>query len=84
MKPSDDDIVRVATGNLVQVEMWQVRLKEAGIESRVVGDDLYSSVGSILPGSVELWVHERDLQRAQEILAMEPDEGEEQEEPAGT
>jgi hypothetical protein len=84
MKPSDDDIVRVASGNLVQVEMWQVRLKEAGIESRVVGDDLYSSVGSILPGSVELWARERDLQRAQEILAMEPDEGEEQEEPAGT
>jgi hypothetical protein len=83
MKPSDDDIVRVATGNLVQLEMWQGRLKEAGIESRVVGDDLSSSIGSILPGSVELWVHERDLPRAQEILAEEPDQGEEQEEPAG-
>jgi Putative prokaryotic signal transducing protein len=83
MKPSDDDIVRVASGNLVQVEMWQVRLKEAGIESRVVGDDLYASVGSMFPAAVELWVHQHDLQRAQEILAMEPDEGEEQEEPAG-
>jgi hypothetical protein len=83
MNPSDDDIVRVATGNLVQVEMWQGRLKEAEIESRVVGDDLSSSIGSILPGSVELWVHERDVPRAQEILAKEPDQGEEQEEPAG-
>ena len=84
MKPSDDDIVRVATGNLVQLEMWQGRLKEAGIESRVVGDDLSSSIGSILPGSVELWVHERDAPRAQEILAKEPGQGEEQEEPSGT
>jgi len=83
MNPSDDDIVRVATGNLVQLEIWQARLKEAGIESRVVGDDLSSSIGSILPGSVELWVHERDLPRAQDILAKEPDQGEEQEEPAG-
>jgi len=83
MNPSDDDIVRVATGNMVQVEMWELRLKEAGIESRVVGDDLYSSIGSILPGSVELWVHERDVSQAQKVLAKGPGEGEEQEEPAG-
>ena len=63
-----DDIVRVDSGTLVQVEMWQLALKEAGIDSRVVGDQLSSSFGTAIPESVELWVHQADLDRARAVL----------------
>jgi hypothetical protein len=68
MKAPDDEIARLATGNLVEVELWQQQLKEAGIESRVVGEDLTSSFGSALSGAIELWVHRDDFARAEEVL----------------
>lgn len=73
MDRNPDDIVRVASGSLIQVEVWQDAIKDAGIESRVVGADLSGSFGSVLPGSIELWVHQDDraaaeaaIQRAEE------------------
>ena len=68
MNPPDDKIDRVATGSLVQVELWQQRLRAAGIDSRVVGQDLSTSFGSALTGSIELWVRRSDLARAEEVL----------------
>lgn len=69
MNLPDDEIACVGTGNLVEVEMWQQHLKEAGIESRVVGEDLTTSYGPYLTGSIELWVRRDDLAKAQEVLA---------------
>ena len=63
------DVVRVAAGNLVMIEVYQAGLKEAGIESRVVGDTLESSFGSAIPNSIELWAHRSDAERATSVIA---------------
>lgn len=64
MTPSPDDVVKVADGPLVQVELWQQALAEAGIHAKVVGEQLTAGLGSALPASVELWVHRSDATRA--------------------
>ncbi|MBN9119416.1 MAG: DUF2007 domain-containing protein [Planctomycetes bacterium] len=66
-----DDVVRAYAGPLVLVEMYQAALKEAGIESRVVGTELAAGFGSALPGSVELWVHRLDLPNAEAVIERE-------------
>jgi len=57
MTADPNDLVRVGAGTLIQVQLWHDRLSVAGIESRVVGDNLTAGLGTIIPGSVELWVH---------------------------
>ncbi len=66
-----DDVVRVYAGPLVLVETYRRVLVEAGIECRVVGTELASGLGSALPESIELWVHQSDLARATEVLERE-------------
>jgi hypothetical protein len=63
----DEEIVRVATGHLVQVELWQQVLAEAGVPSRVVGDELNTSLNGMVPGA-ELWVPRRESDRATALL----------------
>ncbi len=58
------ELVKVAYGELVDIEMYQRALKEAGIQSKVVGQNLDAGLGSALLGSMELWVWERDAARA--------------------
>ena len=70
MSEQNDNIVKIAHGPLVQIELWQQVLKDAGIESRVVGTDLSSSFGSALPGSLELWVHEADQAKAEAAIQL--------------
>jgi hypothetical protein len=68
-KRSKDDIVRLATAaNPVEAHVWEQALKEAGIQSRVVGDFLDAGVGDIPGVQAEVWVHRDDLARAEEIL----------------
>ncbi|MBA4064139.1 MAG: hypothetical protein C0501_10585 [Isosphaera sp.] len=64
MTRDPDDVVRVYAGPLVEVEAYQQVLTEAGIESKVVGTDLGASFGSAIPDSIELWVHQGDLEKA--------------------
>ncbi len=66
------DVVRVASGSLVEVELWQAALTEAGVESRVVGDDLSAGLGSAMPASIELWVKEEDVARAEAAILATP------------
>ena len=61
---ADDDIVRVAAGQLVEVEVWQQVLAEAGIDGRVVGNDLTPGIGTALQSPIELWVRRGDAERA--------------------
>lgn len=68
MSHNPDDVVRVADGPLVQVEIWQGVLREAGIVSQVPGTDLAAGLGTAIPGSVELWVHRSDAARAEDVL----------------
>ena len=64
-----DDIVCVASGSLIQVEEWHETLQAAGIESRIVGDELTGGLGSALPGSIELWVRRADATAAEDTVA---------------
>lgn len=76
------DVVRVAAGPLVQVEIWQGLLREAGVVSQVVGADLTAGLGTAIPGSVELWVHRSDATRAEAVLKnAEAHRGEAEHEP---
>ncbi len=63
------ELVRVADGDLVRLELYQQGLKAAGIESTVVGDQLGSSFGSAIPQSIELWVHGADAGNAAAAIA---------------
>jgi hypothetical protein len=64
-----NDAVRAATGSLVAIETYQAELKEAGIDSRVVGLDLEAGLGSAMLNSIELWVHRSDAERAAAVIA---------------
>jgi hypothetical protein len=70
MTHNPDDVVRVASGPLVQIELYQSGLKEEGIESKVVGLDLTAGLGSTLPLSVELWVHSSNVAAAEKVIAV--------------
>lgn len=69
MTQHSDDLVRVATGTLVQLQAWDDVLRAAGIEARVVGDNLTAGLGTALPDSVELWVHRADAAAAEAAIA---------------
>ncbi len=64
-EPHDEhDVVRVYAGPMVSAELYQQALKEAGIDSKVVGLSLSASFGSAMPDSTELWVKGEELDRA--------------------
>lgn len=62
------DVVRVASGSLIEVEIWQAVLTDAGVESRVVGDDLSAGLGTMLPAPIELWVKQEDVAKAEAAI----------------
>lgn len=68
MTVSNDEVVRVAAGDMLAIEFYKQKLDEEGIESRVVGEDLAASFGSAIQRSVELWVHKGDAARAETII----------------
>ena len=73
---SEHDVVRVYAGPVVTVELYQQALKDAGIDSNVVGLDLAAGLGSALPASVELWVKSEDVDGATAaIKRFEADKG---------
>ena len=71
MKRDENDVVRVYSGPLVLVEVYKATLEEAGITCRVVGTELAGGFGSVLPETVELWVHTGDLSRAKDLIERE-------------
>jgi hypothetical protein len=70
---NENDIVCVARGSLSQVQVWHDLLRTAGIESRVVGDNLTAGLGTALPGSVELWIHSADAEAVETALVRADD-----------
>jgi len=68
MRSDPNDVVRVYTGSLSQVEYKHDLLEDAGIESRVVGDNLTAGLGTALPDSVELWIHRADAADAEKAM----------------
>ena len=69
MTTQTNDVVRVASGDLVTIEMYQQALTEAGVESKVVGDALGGSFGTAIQNSIELWVREEDAAKAAAAIA---------------
>jgi hypothetical protein len=63
------DLVRVASGELVQIELYQQALADAAIDCQVVGGELDSSFGTAIPQSMELWVREEDAEKARAAIA---------------
>jgi len=68
MTHDPDDVVRVATGSLTEVEFWREALEKQGIQARVVGDNSSAGFGSALPDSVELWVHQIDVELSEKAI----------------
>ena len=64
MTTETHDVVKVYAGPLVNVELYQQALRDAGIESNVVGLELTASFGSAIPTSVELGVKSEDAEKA--------------------
>lgn len=72
----EGDVVRVYSGSVVSAELYQQALRDAGIESRVVGLSLTASFGSAIPESVELWVKSEDAEKAAATIRQyEADKG---------
>jgi hypothetical protein len=69
MPQHSDDLVRVAAGGLIEIRAWGDLLQAAGIEYRVVGEDLAAGLGTALPNSVELWVRRADAPAAEAAIA---------------
>lgn len=69
MSRDPDNVVRVAAGEMVVIELYKQELVEEGIDARVLGESLEASFGTAIPRSVELWVHEADLPRARALIA---------------
>jgi hypothetical protein len=68
MRVDPNDLVRVYTGSLTQVEYKHELLEAAGIDSRVVGDNLAAGLGTALLDSIELWVHSADAASAEAAM----------------
>lgn len=64
MSRDPNDVVRVYSGLLSEVELYQQVLRESGIESKVVGTSLSAGMGSALPDTIELWIHNGDMDKA--------------------
>ena len=73
---NEGDVGRVYSGSVVTAELYQQALKDAGIDSKVVGLSLTASFGSAIPDSVELWVKSEDAEKAAEAIRQyEADKG---------
>ncbi len=68
MTNDPNDVVKLFAGTLVDVESYQQVLADAGIESKILGESLLASFGSAIPGSVELWVHRSDAEKARAAI----------------
>ena len=69
MSHDPQEVVTIFSGPLVVVEAYREVLADAGIESKVTGESLLASFGSAIPGSIELYVHQGDAEKALEAIA---------------
>ena len=79
MVPNESDpVVRLATAsNPTEAHLMEQALREEGITCKVVGDFLDAGLGDIPGLRAEVWVHQSDLARAEDVLRNIQAEGEE-------
>ena len=68
MTDNPDDVVKVADGDMVTMELYKQALADAGIQAKVVGEALAAGMGTAIPGSVELWVRGPDAEKARAVI----------------
>ena len=68
MTRDPNDVVKVYAGPMVTVEAYKQVLADAGIDAKVVGEALLASFGTAIPDSVELWVHQSDVEQARAAI----------------
>jgi len=68
MAHDPQELVKIFAGPLVEVELRHAALSDAGIDSKVVGNELTASFGSALTDSIELWIRAGDLPEAEDLL----------------
>ena len=83
MSRDPNDVVRVYSGPLSEVETYQQVLRESGIESKVVGTNLSASFGSAISDSIELWIHNSDMEKAISAIKLHEAEKGKKEQPSG-
>ncbi len=81
LDPAEEVIRLVTAPNPAQAHIWEEALRAEGIRCKVVGDYLNASFGNI-PGLLpEIWVHQQDQARAEEVLrALSASQSEEEKE----
>lgn len=68
MTGDPDDVVRVASADLVTIELYQGALTDAGITSKVVGTSLGAGIGTAFQNTIELWANAADAERAEAVI----------------
>jgi len=66
--PSDEIVRLITARNPIEAHIWEQTLTDAGIPCKVVGDLLDAGIGDVPGMSPEIWVHRRDVARAEEVL----------------
>jgi len=74
MTPDPNEVVKLYSGPLVVVEAYQQELADAGIECKMTGDSLLATFGTAVPGAIELYVHQRDFEKARAAIQRYEDE----------
>ncbi len=65
----EDSIVCVAHATTpTEAHIWQNALEEEEIQCQVVGDFLEAGLGDLQGMRAEIWVHEKDLEKARQII----------------
>ena len=68
MTPDPQEVVTVYSGSLVEAQAYRQALADEGIDSTMTGDSLLANFGSAIPGAIELYVHQRDFERAKDVI----------------
>jgi hypothetical protein len=68
MTPDPQEVVTVYSGSLVEAQAYRQALADEGIDSTLTGDSLLANFGSAIPGAIELYVHQRDFERAKDVI----------------
>lgn len=72
--PSTDVVKLTAVSSPAHAHILEQKLKDAGIDCKVVGDFLSTGVGGMPGMPAEVWVNQADEEKAKAILEDIPDE----------